>query len=163
MTGQDAGNCVLQICADMCIAHGIDGFVLLALLDEEGGLESIGVISAVDKAKVRGGIRKMTMEVGSPQRINAVEMEADKMESVIEVQQNIFKVGGWWGPISLSMSFSLSPFFFLLSLSLSLSFYSFFFFSLCIFSLCLLSFVSVQSGWMESGWIEPIAKRVKVK
>ena len=80
----------LNDAADMCIAHGIDGFVLLALLDEEGGLESIGVISAVDKAKVRGGIRKMTMEVGSTKRINVVEMEADKMESVIEVQQKVF-------------------------------------------------------------------------
>ncbi len=50
----------LNDAADLCIAHGIDGFVLLALLDEEDGLESIGVISAVDKAKVRGGIRKIS-------------------------------------------------------------------------------------------------------
>ncbi len=31
----------LDNAADMCITHGIDGFVLLALLEEEGGLESI--------------------------------------------------------------------------------------------------------------------------
>ena len=80
----------LNDAADMCSAHGIDGFVLLALLDEEGDLESIGVISAVDKAKVRGGIRKMTMEVGSTKRINAVEMEADKKESIIEIQPKVF-------------------------------------------------------------------------
>ena len=80
----------LNNAADMCIAHDIDGFVLLALLEEEGGLESIGITSAVDKAKVRGGIRKMTMEVGSTKRINAVEMEADKKESVIEVQPKVF-------------------------------------------------------------------------
>ena len=33
----------LNDAADMCIAHGIDGFVLLALLELEGGLESIGI------------------------------------------------------------------------------------------------------------------------
>jgi hypothetical protein len=119
----------LDDAADMCIAHDIDGFVLLALLDEEGGLESIGVIviSAVDKAKVRGGIRKMTMEVGSKKRINAVEMEADKMESVIEVQHKVFKVGGWWMVgAHLSVYVFLSQSLFLSSFSVSLFLLSFF-------------------------------------
>ena len=79
----------LNDAADMCIAHGIDGFVLLALLEEEGGLESIGITSVVDKAKVRGGVRKMMMEVGSIRRMNAVEMEADKMDPQVYVQQKV--------------------------------------------------------------------------
>ncbi len=54
----------LDNAADICIAHGIDGFVLFALLEEEGGLESIGITSVVDKAKVRGEVRKMMIEVG---------------------------------------------------------------------------------------------------
>ena len=130
----------LNDAADMCIAHGIDGFVLLALLDEEGGLESIGVISAVDKAKVRGGIRKMTMEVGSTKRINAVEMEADKKESVIEVQPKVCKVGGWWGPISLS---------FYPSLVITLRSFSSVFVSL-VFVFCLLSPCN-QDGCNQDG------------
>ncbi len=73
----------------MCIAHGIDRFVLLALLQEEGGLESIGITSVVDKAKVRGGVRKMMIEVGSARRMNAVEMEADKMDPQVNVQQKV--------------------------------------------------------------------------
>ena len=79
----------LDNAADMYIAHGIDGFVLLALLDEEGGLESIGITSVVDKAKVQGGVRKMMMEVGSTRRMNAVEMEADKMDPQVYVQQKV--------------------------------------------------------------------------
>ena len=133
----------LNDAADMCIAHGIDGFVLLALLDEEGGLESIDVISAVDNAKVRGGIRKMTMEVGSTKRINAVEMEADKMESVIEVQPKVCKVGGWWGPISFYVFLSQSLFLSSFSLSLSLSFYPSLVITLHSFSSVLVSLVFV--------------------
>ncbi len=79
----------LDNAADMCIGHGIDGFVLLALLEEEGGLESIEITSVADKAKVRGGVRKMMIEVGSARSMNAVEMEADKMDPQVNDQQKV--------------------------------------------------------------------------
>ncbi len=79
----------LDNAADMCIAHGIDGFVLLVLLEEEGGLESIGITSVVGKAKLRGGVGKMMIGVGSTRRMNAVEMEADNMDPLVNVQQKV--------------------------------------------------------------------------
>jgi hypothetical protein len=41
----------LDNAADICSTHEIDGFVFMALLQEEGGL---GIKNAFDRAKVRG-------------------------------------------------------------------------------------------------------------
>jgi hypothetical protein len=52
----------LDDAAAICLTQGIDGFVFMALLDEESGLDSIGITKALDRAKVRGGVRRKISE-----------------------------------------------------------------------------------------------------
>jgi hypothetical protein len=49
--------------AAICFTEAIDGFVFIALLEETGGLDSIGITKAFDRAKVLGGVRRRLSEV----------------------------------------------------------------------------------------------------
>jgi hypothetical protein len=53
----------LDDAAAICFTHEIDGFVFMALLEEESGLDSIGITKTFDRAKVRGGVRRRISEV----------------------------------------------------------------------------------------------------
>jgi hypothetical protein len=91
----------LDNAADTCIANGIDGFVLLALLEEEGGLESIGITSVVDRAKVRGGVKKRINEA------DAVQKKAEVNFATCPQAQNLQRASSTNQSIASKMSYMI--------------------------------------------------------
>jgi hypothetical protein len=79
----------LDNAAAICLTHEIDGFVFMALLEEEGGLDSIGITNAFDRAKVRGGVRKRMSSVAAS-NIGLTQRMTPEMESpTIAIQPDL--------------------------------------------------------------------------
>jgi hypothetical protein len=76
----------LDNAADICSTHEIDGFVFMALLEEEGGLDSIGIKTAFDRAKVRGGVRKRMRSVESSNIVLTQRMTPEVDNPTIAIQ-----------------------------------------------------------------------------
>jgi hypothetical protein len=76
----------LDNAADICSTHEIDGFVFMALLEEEGGLDSIGIKNAFDRAKVRDGVRKRMRSVESSNIVLTQRMTPEVDNPTIAIQ-----------------------------------------------------------------------------